>query len=154
MKPKTKRLFVVLASLLLMSFGLMLILNFFKDQVVFFYAPSELSAGFASGKLMDGQKVRIGGYVQPETIRKDGIKTQFILEDSEEEILVSYDGILPPMFREGQGVVAEGVIASEQERYGLNADRLLTKHDETYKPPEMQRLDTKKSAGNLQVNQP
>lgn len=108
-----------------------LILNNFNDNLVFFYSPVEL----AEKNIADGKVIRIGGLVEEGSVKKmeDGVTTEFSITDLQEAIKVSYKGMLPPMFREGQGMVARGVIKEGV----FVADNLLTKHDEKYMPPEV-----------------
>lgn len=115
------------------------ILRNFNDNLVFFYSPAELA-----GKTIPADKIiRIGGLIKDGSVEKmaDGISTQFVITDLQDSIVVNYSGILPPMFREGQGTVARGVLKDGV----FLADNLLTKHDEKYMPPEV--ADALKKSG-------
>ena len=131
MKPKNKRLSLIIATLTALAASVALILVAFEDNVVFFYSPSDLL------KKMPGpsQKLRIGGLVKKDSIkRKPGItEVSFEVTDLNNSVPVVFNGILPDLFREEQGVVAEGRYR-EQLFY---ATQILAKHDEQYMPPEV-----------------
>lgn len=114
-----------------MSCSIFLILRNFEDNLVFFYSPHELSeANIAKDKI-----IRIGGLIQEGSVKKsaDGEIVEFYITDLQKSLLVRYKGILPPMFREGQGMIAKGKLVEDV----FAADHLLTKHDEKYMPPEV-----------------
>ncbi|MCE3232282.1 MAG: ccmE [Rickettsiaceae bacterium] len=114
-----------------------LILNNFKDNLVFFYSPTELLANNIEGKI-----IRVGGLVEKGSVStQEGNVTVFSITDLQNSVRVSYKGILPPMFRQEQGMVAKGKL----ENGVLVADSLLTKHDEKYMPPEV--ADALKKSG-------
>ena len=101
-----------------------------RDSVVYFVAPSELA-----GKAQPGRRVRLGGLVVDGTLRRDPDGAmRFAVTDGAAQVQVRYNGVLPDLFREGQGVVAEGVWSPGQ---GFEAERVLAKHDETYMPREV-----------------
>ena len=131
MKPKNKRLSLIVATLTALAASVALILVAFEDNVVFFYSHSDLL------KKMPGpsQKLRIGGLVKKDSIkRKPGItEVSFEVTDLNNSVPVVFNGILPDLFREEQGVVAEGRYR-EQLFY---ATQILAKHDEQYMPPEV-----------------
>lgn len=134
MKPKHKRLLWLSAAILCMTIGLSIILLTFQDNLVFFYSPKDLNekAEKPTGIF------RLGGMVKEGTIQKqDGNPPtlHFTVTDYAEDVKVTYSGIAPPMFREKQGVVAEGKL----EGNIFKANNLLTKHDEKYMPPEVVR---------------
>lgn len=121
-----------------MSVAVAIILNNFSDNMVFFYSPHELEEKNISGD----RTIRIGGLVKQESVKKqDNGLTEFIITDLKDEITIIYQGILPPMFREGQGMVAKGKLNDNK----FIADELLTKHDENYMPPEV--ADALKKSG-------
>lgn len=130
MKQKHQRLMFILAGLLSLAAAIGIILNNFNDNLVFFYSPSELAQ-----KNIDDKVIRIGGLVEQGTIKKleDGETYEFAITDLTKSVKVRYKGILPPMFREGQGMVATGKMETDV----FIADNLLTKHDEKYMPPEV-----------------
>ncbi len=127
MTAKPKRLFVIAAIASLLGIAAMLVLGALRDNIVFFYTPSEIPAD------VDGRAIRLGGLVKTGSVEIDGLNSRFVVTDGESEIAVSFDGALPSLFREGQGVVAEGRIDSGS----LTASNVLAKHDETYMPREV-----------------
>ena len=143
MKLKHKRLTFVLIALLLLSSSAALILTAFEDNIVFFYSPTELKNKSPG----PNQRLRIGGLVKPGSVKKaSGGVTTFAITDTAMTIKVRYKGILPDLFREGQGVVAEGRFNDEI----FKADQVLAKHDENYMPPEV--ADALKKSGNWKPN--
>ena len=137
---KRRRLYAVLAGLTMIAIAVALVLTAFEDSIVFFYSPTDVvEKGVAPER-----RVRIGGLVKENSISKadDGLTTTFIVTDLSNTLRVSYTGILPDMFREGQGVVAEGKLS----RSGVFlAAEVLAKHDETYMPREV--ADALKKSG-------
>ena len=131
MKPKNKRLSLIVATLTALAASVALILVAFEDNVVFFYSPSDLL------KKQPGptQKLRIGGLVKKDSIKREPGMTEvsFEVTDLNNSVAVVFKGILPDLFREEQGVVAEGRYR-EQLFY---ATQILAKHDEQYMPPEV-----------------
>jgi cytochrome c-type biogenesis protein CcmE len=131
MKPKHRRLTIVALGGLALAAAATLILTAFQDSIVFFHSPSEI----AEKSFGSDQRLRIGGLVEKGSVRhaSDGVTTEFAVTDLKTSIPVSYHGILPDLFREGQGVVAEGHM-----RAGVFvATEVLAKHDEKYMPPEV-----------------
>ena len=131
MKPKNKRLSLIIATLTALAASVALILVAFEDNVVFFYSPSDL----VKKRPGPTQKLRIGGLVKKDSIkRKPGMtEVSFEVTDLNNSVPVVFNGILPDLFREEQGVVAEGIYR-EQLFY---ATQILAKHDEQYMPPEV-----------------
>lgn len=127
MSPKQKRLAAILAIAALLAIAATLVLGALRDNIVFFYTPSEIPAD------VDGKSIRLGGLVKRGSVDIDGLKSNFIVTDGDAELAVSFDGALPSLFREGQGVVAEGRISNGL----LTASNVLAKHDETYMPREV-----------------
>jgi cytochrome c-type biogenesis protein CcmE len=108
-----------------------LVLFAMRDSIVFFYSPSEVMAM----ELAPGQRFRLGGLVEEgSVVRGEGTTVRFAITDQAKTLPVSYTGVLPDLFREGQGVVAEGVLDSDGT---FRADNVLAKHDENYMPPEV-----------------
>ncbi len=138
MKPKRKRLAIVLAALLCFGGATALVLAALDDSLAFFYAPSELVA-----KPPDpAQAIRLGGLVEVGSVKRAGHRVDFLITDQVQSVPVTYSGVLPDLFREGQGVVVEGKLASG----GLfEAHTVLAKHDETYMPSEV--AEALKAAG-------
>jgi cytochrome c-type biogenesis protein CcmE len=145
MKPRHKRLALLVAALAVLAAAAAFVLNAFQDNLVFFYTPTQVS----QGEVPNGRAFRVGGMLKTGTVSKDGIVTQFVVTDTAKEITVRYSGILPDLFREGKGVVAQGQIDAS----GLFvATQVLAKHDENYMPPEAQHAvdQAKKAAKTLQ----
>jgi cytochrome c-type biogenesis protein CcmE len=128
MKPRHKRLAVAGGLVVAVAAAVALVLNAFQSNLVFFYSPSQVAAHEAP----EGHTFRIGGMVRQGTLKRDGIRDDFIVTDTAREIPVRYEGILPDLFKEGKGVVAQG-----QLKDGVFVAReVLAKHDENYMPPE------------------
>jgi cytochrome c-type biogenesis protein CcmE len=127
---KKKRLAILLVGLAALGGATAMVLAAFRDNLVFFYSPSELVARPA----LTSGRIRIGGLVETQSVEhQDGRQVNFRVTDGKTDIAVSYDGVLPDLFREGQGVVAEGRV-----RGGVFvANTILAKHDEKYMPPEV-----------------
>lgn len=143
MTRKRRRLYFVLGGMALLFAAAALVLSAFRDSVVFFYSPTELAAKH----VRPGQRIRVGGLVEQGSLaRAEGTPTvTFNVTDLERTLRVTYTGILPDLFREGQGVVAEGAL----DGAGLFvAQEVLAKHDEKYMPPEV--ADALKKSGRWQ----
>jgi cytochrome c-type biogenesis protein CcmE len=130
MKRKHRRLLVVLASLGLLGAASALVLTAVEDSLVFFYTPSDLVERPAPPDSL----FRLGGLVEAGSVRKEGATTFFNVTDLTRTIPASYTGVLPDLFREGQGVVAEGTLTADGK---FTAREVLAKHDETYMPKEV-----------------
>jgi cytochrome c-type biogenesis protein CcmE len=130
MKRKHRRLLVVLASLGLLGAASALVLTAVEDSLVFFYTPSDLVERPAPPDSL----FRLGGLVEAGSVRKEGATTFFNVTDLTRTIPASYTGVLPDLFREGQGVVAEGTLNANGK---FTAREVLAKHDETYMPKEV-----------------
>ncbi len=131
MTKRQKRMAAIAA--LLLGLGLAAALGFtaFRKNMMYFYTPSDL----VSGNVPVGAKLRLGGLVERGSVqRSDGLNVKFTLADCEQKIQVRYAGILPDLFREGQGIVASG---SLDEQRVFVADEVLAKHDENYMPPQL-----------------
>ena len=145
MKPKTKRLITLSSSHFLFGVGCIILFYNLRGNLVFFYSPTEL----LEKSDINSQKVRLGGMVKKESIFKEMVlednfkiqKITFVITDFENEIQVNYKGILPDLFKEGQGVVVEG----NYEDNSFNAINVLAKHDENYMPPELKDLNLEAS---------
>lgn len=145
MRRKKQRLYFLLLGGLALATGVALVLTAFEDSIVFFYSPTELK----TQSLTPGQRIRIGGLVEDGSIQKDGDTVRFVVTDTAEELTVSYRGILPDLFREGQGIVAEGMLLPAGV---FQASDVLAKHDENYMPPEV--ADAIKAAGEWRGDDP
>ncbi|SOD92662.1 cytochrome c maturation protein CcmE [Caenispirillum bisanense] len=130
MTRKKRRLYFVGAGMLALFAGAALVLTAFQDNLVFFYSPSDLQAKQVSAD----QRFRLGGMVEEGTVEKQGDTVRFKVTDYAASTPVTFTGILPDLFREGQGVVAEGKIGSDGV---FVASEVLAKHDENYMPPEV-----------------
>ena len=130
MTPKQTRLAAIVGGLVFLGLAAGLALTALEDNIVFFRSPSELAAKPAPV----GEALRIGGLVREGSVTRDGLRAAFQVTDMAHDINVSYEGMLPDLFREGQGVVAEGRFDGDGN---FIADTVLAKHDETYMPPEV-----------------
>jgi len=132
MTPRKKRILVVCMMIAGISVAALLILTAFEKNLMYFYSPTEI----INGEAPQSRSFRIGGLVVSDTVIRnpDDLKVSFVLTDTVNEIKVIYDGILPDLFREGQGIVANGKLQSENV---FIADEVLAKHDENYMPPEV-----------------
>lgn len=130
MKPKRRRLAFVGLGLLLLGAAAALVLTALEDNIVFFYSPTDLE----TKALADGQRIRLGGMVADGSVVKEGTNVRFVITDYQNERPVAYVGVLPDLFREGQGVVTEGRMGPDGV---FRADEVLAKHDENYMPPEV-----------------
>ena len=137
MNPRRKKRLVVVGavgSLLVGAIALMLYA--LNDSIDLFYTPSEIVDGKGGQRPVLGQRLRIGGMVVPGTVSRDSesLEVSFDLVDTGPKVTVLYAGILPDLFREGQGIVATGVLVDETT---IKAQEVLAKHDEEYMPPEL-----------------
>lgn len=129
---KRRRLYAVLAGVAGLGVAVALILTAFSDNLVFFHSPSDVAAG----KVAAERRFRLGGLVEQGSVQRagDGTTILFRVTDTAETVTVAYQGVLPDLFREGQGVVAEGSLDREGR---FIAREVLAKHDETYMPKEV-----------------
>ena len=132
MNPKYRRLIVVILILSTLGLATKLILMALKDNIIYFYSPNDLKLKY--GKIENIKNViRVGGLVLEESVKIKGNKTIFEITDRTHQIKVSFDGSLPDLFKEGQGIVVEGEFIDNK----LIANQVLAKHDENYMPPEV-----------------
>ena len=124
------RFFFVLLIILTLSLSVFLILKSLEDNVVYFQSPSEIKVLSEINK----KKIRVGGMVKMDSISMEAKEIQFVITDFKNEINVIYSGVVPNLFTEGKGVVAEGYL---KDRSFFNASKILAKHDENYMPPEV-----------------
>ena len=131
MKPRHKRIAMVAGGLAALAAAAALILTAFQQNLVFFFTPSQVAANEAP----QGRTFRIGGLVEKGSVKRqpDGVTVRFIVTDTAKSIPVMYRGVLPDLFREGKGVVAQGRIGADGM---FQASEVLAKHDENYMPPE------------------
>ena len=132
MNAKYRRLFITIIIVLILGLATKLILMALEDNIVYFYTPNDLIEKFGDTKNIQN-KIRIGGLVLENSIKKEGEKTIFMITDRKKEVKVVFKGPLPDLFREGQGIVAEGMFQNNN----FIASEVLAKHDENYMPPEV-----------------
>jgi cytochrome c-type biogenesis protein CcmE len=132
MNAKYRRLFITIIIVLTLGLATKLILMALEDNIVYFYTPNDLIEKFGVTQNIQN-KIRIGGLVLESSIKKEGEKTIFMITDRKKEVRVVFDGPLPDLFREGQGIVAEGMFQNNN----FIASEVLAKHDENYMPPEV-----------------
>ena len=129
MSPKAKRLSVIAAIATLLGIAVMLVFGALRENIVFFYTPTDIKT--SSTRL--GGAIRLGGLVKEGSVDIDGLQSVFTVTDGTADIIVRYDNALPSLFREGQGVVAEGSMNNGK----FIATNVLAKHDENYMPAEV-----------------
>ncbi len=138
MKPvRKKRLLIILAALAGVGIALGLALSALQQNINLFYTPTQI----ANGEAPQDTRIRAGGLVEEGSVQRsaDSLQTDFVVTDGVKSVTIRYSGILPDLFREGQGIVAMGKLDGQQR---LIADEVLAKHDENYMPPEvMQALE-------------
>ena len=140
MTRKRRRLYVVIGAMVLLSAATALVIGAFRDNLVFFFSPTEL----LENSIKVGQRIRIGGLVEDGSFVRDedGLTVHFSITDLNQNVRVSYRGILPSLFREGQGVIVQGRLENSDH---FIADEVMAKHDENYMPPEV--ADALKKSG-------
>ena len=140
MKPRSKRLAVIVGIVAAVGIAVALVLNAFQSNLVFFYSPSQVAAHEAPSM----RTFRLGGMVVQGSVKRDGTQVNFVVTDTAQSIPVRFEGILPDLFKEGKGVVAQG-----QLQDGVFVAReVLAKHDENYMPPEAAEALKRAQKGN------
>jgi len=131
MKPRHKKLTIIIVSVAVLGLSATLVLDAFQSNLVFFFSPTQVAANEAP----QGKSFRIGGLVEEGSLKRqsDGVTVSFVVTDTAKVIPVLYTGILPDLFKEGKGVVAQGKLSADGV---FRADEVLAKHDENYMPPE------------------
>jgi cytochrome c-type biogenesis protein CcmE len=131
MKPRTKRALAIVAGVATLGIAAALVLNAFQSNLVFFFSPTQV----ASAEAPRDRAFRIGGLVEVGSVKRDsnGLTVTFIVTDTAKAVPVTYTGMLPDLFQEGKGVVAQGKLRADGV---FVADQVLAKHDENYMPPE------------------
>ena len=129
MTPRGKRFVLVAGIVGAVGVAAALVLNAFNSNLVFFYSPSQVAAKEAPA----GRTFRLGGLVEQGSVKRDGVTVRFVVTDMVRAIPVRYEGILPDLFKEGKGVVAQGQVGGDGV---FVAREVLAKHDENYMPPE------------------
>lgn len=145
MKPRHKRFAFIGLGLLVLGVATVLILNAFQSNLVFFFTPSQV----ANGEVPQGRSFRIGGMVEDGSLvrENDGLTVRFIVTDTAKRVPVTYKGILPDLFKEGKGAVAQGKLNADGT---FVASEVLAKHDENYMPPEAAEALAKAKASGAQ----
>ncbi|WP_180126041.1 cytochrome c maturation protein CcmE [Rhodoferax sp. BLA1] len=131
MKPRHKRAALITGGLAAIGLAAYFVLNAFESNLVFFFTPSQI----ASGEAPKERTFRVGGMVKEGSLKRDNLTVHFVVTDTAKEVNVSYTGILPDLFKEGKGVVAQGKLDGSGH---FTASEVLAKHDENYMPPEAQ----------------
>jgi len=129
MKPRHKRFVLIAIGLAVLGVATALILSAFQQNLVFFFSPSDIAAHKAPTE----RTFRVGGMVENGSVKRDGVQVRFIVTDTAHTVPVIYQGILPDLFREGKGVVAQGKLGNDGV---FHASEVLAKHDENYMPPD------------------
>ena len=129
MTPRKKRLYLVIGGVAIVGVAVALVLRAFNSNMVFFYTPTQVAAN----EVPQGRTFRLGGMVREGSVQREGVKVHFVVTDTAKDVPVSYEGILPDLFKEGKGVVAQGQVNARGE---FEAKEVLAKHDENYMPPE------------------
>jgi cytochrome c-type biogenesis protein CcmE len=141
-RPKHQRLVLVILAMVAVLGAVLLAMWGLQDRAAYFYTPADIAAGKAS----PARAMRLGGMVEKGSVERhaDGVTTRFIVVDGEARVPVTYRGILPDLFREGSGVVAEGKLGANKT---FVADNILAKHDERYMPPQLGNQQAEHQAG-------
>ena len=129
MKPRHKKLLAISLGVAALGVATALVLTAFKENLVFFFSPTQVAAKEAPL----GRTFRIGGIVEPGSVKRDGVEVRFVVTDTAKNLPVVYRGSLPDLFREGKMVVAQGQLGADGT---FHAREVLAKHDENYMPPE------------------
>jgi len=129
MKSRHKKAFIVVGVLSAVGVAVGLVLNAFNSNLVFFYTPTQI----ASKEAPQGRTFRVGGLVKEGSVVREGVTVKFVVTDTAQNVPVRYDGVLPDLFKEGKGVVAQGQLGADGT---FTAREVLAKHDENYMPPE------------------
>ena len=141
MKPKNQRMVLVITAAAAVLLAVLLAMWGLRERASYFFTPADIAAG----KAADGQAMRLGGMVEKGSIRHgaDGVAIRFVVTDGRAQTPVTYRGIVPDLFREGSGAVAEGRLRNGT----FVADTILAKHDERYMPPQLGNLAAEHKAG-------
>jgi len=131
MKPRQKRFVFIIAGVVAIGLAVLLVLNALKNNVSLYFTPTQVF----NKEAPEGRSFRIGGLVEEGSVAReaDGLTVRFVITDTHKSIPVLYKGILPDLFREGKGVVAQGMVEADGV---MHASEVLAKHDENYMPPE------------------
>ncbi|ABM94174.1 cytochrome c maturation protein CcmE [Methylibium petroleiphilum] len=146
MKPRQKRLVLIVGIVAAVGVAAALVLNAFQSNLVFFYSPAQVAAKEAPV----GRAFRLGGLVDGGSVQRDGLVVRFVVTDTVKSIPVRYQGILPDLFKEGKGVVAQGQLGDDGV---FVAREVLAKHDENYMPPEAAEALQRAGASNQKLGE-
>ena len=130
-KKVKSRIFFLAVSLISVAIVIFIVLRSLEENVVYFFSPTEI---YNRTDISFDKKIRVGGLVKMNSIKKNAASINFVITDLKNEIIISYNGLVPNLFSEGKGVVAEGKL--KDKKYFI-ADKILAKHDENYMPPEV-----------------
>ena len=130
-KKVKSRIFILILSFVSLAIIIFFVLRSLEENVIYFFSPTEI---YNKSDISFNKKIRVGGLVKEGSTSKSGTIINFIITDLKNEIIVSYSGLIPNLFSEGKGVIAEGKL--KDKKYFI-ADQILAKHDENYMPPEV-----------------
>ena len=130
-KKVKSRIFFLVFSLISAAIVIFIILKSLEENVIYFLSPTEI---YNKTNISFDKKIRVGGLVKMNSIKKNAASINFVITDLKNEIIISYNGLVPNLFSEGKGVIAEGKL--RDKKYFI-ADKILAKHDENYMPPEV-----------------
>ena len=139
MKSRHQRFLFIIAGVVALALAGMFVLNAFQSNLVFFFTPTQV----AQGEAPQGRAFRVGGMVKEGSLIKEGERVKFVVTDYAQDVPVTYIGMLPDLFKEGQGVVAQGLLSNTLQ---FTATEVLAKHDENYMPPEAKHAMDKAAA--------
>ena len=128
------RIFFLIFSSVAIAIIIFIVLKSLKENVVYFLSPTEI---YSKSNISFDKKIRVGGLVKMDSISKNDTSINFVITDLRKEIIVTYNGLVPNLFAEGKGVVAEGKL--KDKKYFI-ADKIVAKHDENYMPPEVSKI--------------
>ncbi len=133
-KKVKPRIVIFIMIILLITLAIFIILKSLEKNIVYFLSPTEI---YNKEDVLKNEKIRIGGLVKKNSVEKNETFVKFIITDMKNEIIVSYNGILPNLFSEEKGVIAEGLL---KDKKFFEANKILAKHDENYMPPEVKKI--------------
>ncbi len=139
---RRRRMYLLIAAAVVLGLASVLILRAFEDSLVFFYSPTDLAT---RSDIARDREIRIGGMVEKNSVQRQGAEVHFVVTDGPHKLMVTYTGVLPDLFREGQGIVAQGRVGTDGV---FTAREVLAKHDENYMPREV--ADALKKSGYWQ----
>jgi cytochrome c-type biogenesis protein CcmE len=145
MKPRHQRIFLIAGLLSAAGVGVALVLNAFQSNMVFFLSPTQIAAKEVPAM----RTFRVGGLVQAGSVRREGLGVRFVVTDTAQTVAVRYEGLLPDLFQEGKGVVAQGQMVGGV----FMAREVLAKHDENYMPPEAAAAVARARQGQSRLNE-